>query len=85
MNNSNSYNIWIFGRHLGFPVEGGIENVGMGTVEKLAPENMGVAAGILFLSSVDLKKPPGCNLPPPPPPRWLGTCVKQLGIQRLKE
>jgi len=33
------------------------EKVGIGTVEKPAPENRGVAAGILFLSSVELEKP----------------------------
>ena len=35
------------------------EKVGIGTVEKLAPENRGVAAEILFLSSVELDKPLG--------------------------
>ena len=29
---------------------------GIGTVEKLAPENMGIAAGILFVFSVELEK-----------------------------
>ena len=30
---------------------------GIGAIEKLAPENMGVGAGILFLSSTELEKP----------------------------
>jgi hypothetical protein len=30
------------------------KNVGIGTLEKFDPENMGVAAGILFLSAVEL-------------------------------
>ena len=33
------------------------EEDGVGIVEKLDPENMGVEAGILFLSSVELEKP----------------------------
>ena len=47
------------------------ENVGIGTVEKPAPENRGVAAGILFLSSVELEKPLVILAP-----WWLRTCVK---------
>ena len=39
---------------------------GIGSVEKLAPENMGVAAGILFLSNVELEKPLGVIYSPPP-------------------
>jgi hypothetical protein len=30
-------------------------NVGVGTIEKLDPENTGVAAGILFLSALELE------------------------------
>jgi len=37
------------------------EEDGIGTVDKLDPENMGVAAGILFMSSVELEKPLGGN------------------------
>ena len=40
------------------------EKVGIGIVEKFAPENMGVAARILFISSVELEKPLGVILPP---------------------
>ena len=43
------------------------EEDGIGTDEKLAPENMGVAAGILFISGVELEKPLGVILPPPRP------------------
>ena len=39
------------------------EKVGIGTVEKRAPENIGVGARILFLSSVELEKPLGVILP----------------------
>ena len=40
----------------------------VGTVEKLDPENknMGVAAGIFFLSRIELEKPLGVILPPTP-------------------
>ena len=51
---------------LDFRLKEASEKVGIGTVEKLAPENMGVAAGILFLSHIELEKPVGVILPPPP-------------------
>ena len=75
---ANSYFIRISGRHLGFPVEEASEEDGIGTVEKLDPENIGVAAGILFLSSVELEKSLGVILPPPH--RWLRTCVKNRWV-----
>ena len=58
---------------LDFRLKEASEKVGIGTVEKLAPENMGVAAGILFLSSVELEKPLGGNFTPC---TWFRTCVK---------
>jgi len=61
---ANSYNIRIFGRHLGLLKEASGED-GIGTAEKLTPENKGLAAGILFLSSVELEKPLGVIYPPP--------------------
>ena len=42
------------------------EEVDKGAAEQLAPENMGVGAEILFLSSTELEKPWGVILPPPP-------------------
>ena len=54
------------------------EKDGMGTVEKLAPENIGVAVGILFLSRMELEKSVGGNFTPPP--RWLQTGVKNRWI-----
>ena len=45
---------------LDFQLKEASDNGGIGTVEKLVPENMGVAAGILFLSSIELQKP--CDL-----------------------
>ena len=42
------------------------EKVDLCTSEKYVPENAGVAAGILFLSSVELEKPLGGNFTPPP-------------------
>jgi hypothetical protein len=41
---------------LDFQLKEASDNGGIGTVEKLVPENMGVAAGILFLSSIELQK-----------------------------
>jgi len=55
------------------------EKVGIGTVEKLAPENRGVAAEILFLSSVELDKPLGGVILPP---WWLRTCVKNRWVYK---
>jgi hypothetical protein len=46
---------------LDFQLKEASDNGGIGTVEKLVPENMGVAAGILFLSSIELQKPVGGN------------------------
>jgi hypothetical protein len=40
-------------------------NVGVGTIEKFNPENKTVAAGILFLSAVELEIHLGEILPPP--------------------
>jgi hypothetical protein len=52
-------------RHLGFPVERYTSsNVGVGTVEKFDPENIGVVAGILFLSALELETHLGEILPP---------------------
>jgi hypothetical protein len=42
-------------------------NVGVGTIEKFDPENTGVAAGILFLSALELEIHLGEILPPPAP------------------
>jgi hypothetical protein len=39
-------------------------NVGVGTIEKFDPENTGVAAGILFLSALELEKHLGGNSTP---------------------
>ena len=47
-----------------------------GDIEILAPENMGVGAGILLLSSTELEKPWGVILPP----RWLQTGVKNRWV-----
>ena len=52
---------------LDFRLKEASEKVGMGNVEKLGAENMEVAAGILFLSSLELEKPVGVILPPPRP------------------
>ena len=49
---------------LDFRLREASEKVGIGTVEKLAPENRGVAAGVLFISSVELEKPLGSNFTP---------------------
>jgi hypothetical protein len=43
--------------------------VGVGIVEKFDPENMGLAAGILFLSALELEIHLGKILPPRGPPR----------------
>ena len=51
----------LFGRHLGFAVY----KIADTTVKKFDPENMGVAAGILFLSALELVIPLGGKLPPP--------------------
>ena len=40
-----------FIQYMDFRLKEASEKVGIGTVEKLAPENIGLAAGILFLSS----------------------------------
>ena len=58
---------------LDFRVKEASEEDGKGAVEQLAPENMGVGAEILFLSSTELEKPWGVILPP----RWLQTGVKK--------
>ena len=50
---------------LDFRVKEASEVDGKGAVEQLAPENMGVGAGILSLSSTELEKPWGVILPPP--------------------
>jgi hypothetical protein len=39
-------------RHLGFPVERYVQQCRVGTIEKFDPEDMGVAAGILFLPAL---------------------------------
>ena len=44
---------------LDFRLKEASEEDGVGDIEKVAPENMGVAAGIFFLSSVELEKPLG--------------------------
>ena len=44
---------------LDFRLKEASEEDGIGAIEKLAPENMGVDAGILFLSSTELEKPWG--------------------------
>jgi hypothetical protein len=51
-------------RHLGFPLNGMSDNVGDSTVEKFDPINIGVAAGILFLSALELEIHLGGILPP---------------------
>ena len=58
---------------LDFRLNGRSDNVGVGTIEKLDPKNMGIAAGILFLSALELEIYLGGSLPPP---HWLLTCVK---------
>ena len=50
---------------LDFRLQKASEEDGICTVEKLALENMGLAAGVLFLSGVELEKPLGVILPPP--------------------
>ena len=72
---ANSYYIRISGRHLGFPLKEASAEVVIGTV--VAPENMGVAAGILFLSSVELEKPLG-------PPVVTNVCKKMGGYTKVK-
>ena len=67
----NSYTMWISVRHLGFPVEGGIGERHRHRLNA-CPENMGVAAGILSMSSVELDKSVGGNFTLP---GWLRTCV----------
>jgi len=37
---------------------------GSGTIEKLDPENMGIAVGVLLLSALELDMPGGSNDPP---------------------
>ena len=44
---------------LDFRLSGWFHNVGISTIETLDPKNMGVAAGILFLSGVELEIPWG--------------------------
>ena len=59
----------LFGRHLGFAAERhGLQNrrIAETTIKKFEPENMGVAAGISFLSALELEIPLGIILPPPP-------------------
>ena len=51
---------------LDFRLKEASEEDGIGAVETPAPENMGVGAGILFLSSTELEKPWGVILILPP-------------------
>ena len=54
----------LFGRHLGFAAERhGLQNC-RHHHKKFDPENMGVAAGISFLSALELEIPLGVNYPP---------------------
>jgi hypothetical protein len=58
------------------------DRVGVSTIEKFDPENMGVAAGILFLSALELEIHLGENSTPP-----LDNQRKyfMLDIRRVKE
>ena len=49
---------------LDFRLNGLSDNVGVSTIEKFNPENMGVAAGISFLSALELEIHLGEILPP---------------------
>jgi hypothetical protein len=51
---------------LDFRLNGLSDRVGVSTIEKFDPENMGVAAGILFLSALELEIHLGGNSTPPP-------------------
>ena len=48
---------------LDFRLKEASEEDGIGAFETPAPENMGVGAGIVFLSSTELEKPLGVILP----------------------
>ena len=47
-------------------LNGTVYKIGDTTIKKFDPENMGVAAGISFLSALELEIPLGVILPPPP-------------------
>ena len=67
---------------LDFRLSGWFRNVGVSMTEKFDLENMRVAAGILFLSALELQIHLGVILPPPP--RWPLTVVKIIGHMRVK-
>ena len=47
-------------------LNGTVYKIGDTTIKKFDPENMGVAAGISFLSALELEIPLGVNSTPPP-------------------
>ena len=47
-------------------LNGTVYKIGDTTIKKFDPENMGVAAGISFLSALELEIHMGVILPPPP-------------------
>jgi hypothetical protein len=49
---------------LNFRLNGLSDRVGVSTIEKFDPENIGVAVGILFLSALELEIHLGGSLPP---------------------
>jgi len=55
----------VFERHLNFGVKESPDKVSMGTVEKLALENLGIAFGILSLRGTKTRDIPGGSFPPP--------------------
>ena len=55
-----------FNRHLGFLTSGFVSgSVTDSAIEKVDPENMGLAVGILFLASLEAEMHLGGSLPPP--------------------
>ena len=53
-----------FGRHLGFQLNATVYKIADTTIKKFDPENMGVAAGISFLSALELEIPLVGKSPP---------------------